>query len=139
MFIVICLIEYLLIDMDRIISYLPDNVHVTFGWEKDPAYYGAYPETTYSTIVIPKNWIKHNKRGSWNEWEIKKTFKNKLASQFGEEYLHSTKKLQVIEWNQLENVAMMIKKANNIGFSNILEIAKTIDPNDVIYTHSIGY
>ena len=125
--------------MGKILSYLPEKVHVVFGWKDEPYYYGNIPKTSYSTICIPKEWIKHNKRGSWNEWEIKKSYHKKLANEFGEKFLHSTEPILVKEWNQLENVVIMYKNALNIGFDDILEIAKTVNFEDAKYTHGIGY
>ena len=125
--------------MDRILSYLPEKVHVRFGWENEPRYYGDIPDKEYSTICIPKEWLKHGKRGHWYEWTIKKTYQKKLANEFGEKYLHSTEQLQIREWNQLENVSIMYQNALRIGFDNILEIAKTMNSEDAKYTHAIGY
>ena len=124
--------------MDRILGYLPNTVHVMFGWNTGPRFYGDYDHITHAIIAIPKEWIKHNKRGSWNEWEIKKTYKKKLMSQFGNDYGHSTEKLEILEWNQLENVAYMLRRANGVGFHDILEVAKTVNQSDVKYTHAVG-
>ena len=88
--------------------------------------------------MIPKNWLKHGERGHYNEWTIKETYKKRLAKEFGDDYLHSTERLEVLEWNQIENVAYMINKANKIGFFDILEIAKKVSPMDVKYTHSVA-
>lgn len=118
--------------MDKILSYLPDNVHVRFGWEHEPTYYGAVPETEYKIIVIPKSWLKHGKRGSYSEWTIKETYKKKLIKEFGEELNHTTEKLEVLEWNQLECVCHILKAAKKIDF-NLLDRVSMVDDKDVIY------
>ena len=60
--------------MDRILSYLPENVHVRFGWDNGPLSYNSpINDITYRTIVIPKTWLKHGDRGSYHEWSIKET------------------------------------------------------------------
>ena len=119
--------------MDKILSYLPDNVHVRFGWEHEPQYYGGVPDTEYKVILLPKIWLKHNKRGSWNEWEIKQSFRNKLYKEFGID--HWTEQLQILEWNQMENIGLMLKKAKQIGFNDILERINNMNFEDAIYKH----
>ena len=125
--------------MDRILSYLPENVHVRFGWEREP-WCGShsFDHVTYKTIYIPKSWLKHGERGHYDEWSIKETYKKKLANEFGKEFLHTTERLEVLEWNQLENTAYMLKRAKRIDFDNLFEIAKTINEADIKYTHSVG-
>ena len=118
--------------MDKILSYLPENVHVRFGWEHDPEYYGAMPHTEYKVICIPKNWLKHGKRGTYDEWSIKETYKKKLSKEFGEEFLHKTERLELIEWNQLETVCQILKSANNIGF-DLISAIQNVNDKDVIY------
>ena len=122
--------------MDRILNYLPDNVHVRFGWEK-PSYRSEPINLEYRTIVMPKQWLKHNKRGVWNEFEIKKEFKKKLMEYHGEEFIHTTEPLVVYEWNQIENICSVLKRAKEIGFDNILDIVNNVNPKDVIYDHAI--
>ena len=121
--------------MDRILSYLPDNVHVRFGWEHNPEYYGAYPVTTYKVICIPKSWLKHSKRGAYDEWSIKETYKKKLAREFGNEYLNKTERLEVLEWNQLESVYYILKHADKIGF-NLLDRISDVNDIDVKYLNT---
>ena len=123
--------------MDRILSYLPENVHVRFGWDSEP-WCGthSFDHVTYRVIEIPKIWLKHGERGWYDEWTIKKTYQKKLAREFGDEYLHKTERLEVLEWNQLENTAYMLMKAKKIGFDNLFEIAKTVNLADVKYTHN---
>ena len=125
--------------MDRILSYLPDNVHVRFGWDSEP-WCGShsFDHVTYQTICIPKSWLKHGDRGAYDEWSIKETYKKKLAKEFGEEFLHTTEQLEVLEWNQLENIAYNWCKAEAIGFTNILEKAKEVARFDIRYTHSVA-
>lgn len=113
--------------MDRILSYLPENVHVRFGWEREPDYFRGPSKTDYKVICIPKTWLKHGDRGSYHEWSIKETYKKKLANEFGEEFLHKTERLEVLEWNQLESVCYIIKKANKIGFDLIDRISQVND------------
>ena len=124
--------------MDRILSYLPENVHVVFGWDEGTDHFGGLNNIYRRTIVIPKSWLKHGERGIYDEWSIKETYKKKLAREFGEDYLHSTERIEVKEWNQLENVAGMLRNAKKIGFDNIFEIAKTVNEADVKYTHNIN-
>ena len=54
--------------MDRILSYLPENVHVRFGWDSEP-WCGthSFDHVTYRVIEIPKIWLKHGERGRYNE------------------------------------------------------------------------
>lgn len=118
--------------MDKILSYLPENVHVRFGWEREPAYYTAIPETEYKIIVIPKSWLKHGERGSYSEWTIKETYKKKLIKEFGEEFVHITERIEVLEWNQLESVCQILKAADKIGFDLINRVSM-VDDKDVIY------
>ena len=113
--------------MDRILSYLPENIHVRFGWEREPDYFGGPSNTDYKVICIPKTWLKHGNRGAYNEWSIKETYKKKLANEFGEEFLHKTERLEVLEWNQLESVCYIIKKADKIGFDLIDRISQVND------------
>lgn len=114
--------------MDRILSYLPENVHVRFGWDNGPLSYNSpINDITYHTIVIPKTWLKHGDRGSYHEWSIKETYKKKLANEFGEKFLHKTERLEVLEWNQLESVCYIIKKADKIGFDLIDRISRVND------------
>lgn len=113
--------------MDRILNYLPDNVHVRFGWEHEPEYYGDIPDIEYKVIYIPKNWLKHGERGSYNEWSIKETYKKKLVKEFGEEFLHSTERLEVLEWNQLESVCYILKYAKKIDFDLISKVSMVND------------
>lgn len=121
--------------MDRILSYLPENVHVRFGWEREPDYFGGPSHTDYRVICIPKSWLKHGNRGAYDEWSIKETYKKKLANEFGEEFLHKTERLEVLEWNQLENIAYNFCHAEAIGFTNILEKVKEVARFDIRYTH----
>ena len=118
--------------MNKILSYLPENVHVRFGWEHEPQYYKAIPETEYKTIVIPKSWLKHGKRGSYSEWTIKETYKKKLIKEFGEKFEHTTERIEVLEWNQLESVCQILKVAKKIDF-NLLDRVSMVDDKDVIY------
>ena len=118
--------------MDKILSYLPENVHVRFGWQYEPLFYGAIPKTEYKTIVIPKSWLKHGERGSYLEWTIKETYKKKLIKEFGEELNHTTEKLEVLEWNQLECVCYILKRADKIGFA-LIDRVSMVDDQDVIY------
>ena len=118
--------------MDKILSYLPENVHVRFGWEYEPEYYGGMSHTEYKVICIPKNWLKHGERGAYNEWSIKETYKKKLVKQFGEEYLHKTERLELIEWNQLETVCQILKRAKKIDF-DLISAIPNVDSKDVIY------
>jgi len=121
--------------MDRILSYLPEYVHVRFGWEQEPEYYGAYIVTKYEVIKIPKIWLKHGERGNYNEWSIKETYKKKLAREFGEEYLHKTERLEVLEWNQLESVCYILKHADKIGFDLLDRISQVKDV-DIKYVNT---
>ena len=118
--------------MDRILSYLPENVHVRFGWDKDPDYFGIRTEIEYKTIVIPKYWLKHGTHGSYSEWTIKETYKKKLIHEFGEEFVHTTERIEVLEWNQLESVCKILKAAKKIDF-NLLDRVSMVDDKDVIY------
>ena len=118
--------------MDKILSYLPENVHVRFGWEHEPAYYGAIPESEYKTIVIPKSWLKHGECGSYSEWTIKETYKKKLINEFGEEFIHTTEKLEVLEWNQLASVCYILKAAKKINF-NLIDRVSIVDDKDAKY------
>lgn len=120
--------------MDSILNCLPDNVHVRFGWEHEPQYYGAHPHTEYKVICIPKSWLKHGKHGAYNEWIIKETYKKKLAKDFGEEYIHTTERIEVLEWNQLESVCYYLKQADKINFDLIDKISLVKD-SDIKYTH----
>lgn len=113
--------------MDRILSYLPENVHVRFGWEYEPEHYGGIPHTEYKVICIPKNWLKHGERGRYDEWSIKKIYKKKLAKEFGEEFLHNTERLEVLEWNQLESVCYILKHAKKIDFDLISKVSMVND------------
>lgn len=123
--------------MDRILSYLPDKVNVMFGWSSNP---WDYPRDhiTYRSVCVPKSWLEHRERGRYNEWTIKEEYKEELAKKFGDEFLHSTERLEVLEWNQLENIAYMIKRSRYIGFDDILDRVQKVDLEDAIYTHSIG-
>jgi hypothetical protein len=121
--------------MDRILSYLPENVHVRFGWEHEPTCYYGLPETEYKTIVIPKSWLKHGKRGSYSEWSIKERYKKKLIKEFGEEFIHITERLEVLEWNQLECVYYILKRADKIGF-DLIDRVSIVDDKDVKYLNT---
>ena len=114
--------------MDRILSYLPDNIHVRFRWDSEP-WCGthSFDHITYRVIEIPKIWLKHGERGSYNEWSIKETYKKKLAKEFGEKFLHSTERLEVLEWNQLESVYYILKHADKINFDLIDRISMVND------------
>lgn len=113
--------------MDKILSYLPDNVHVRFGFEHEPQYYGINPEIEYKIIIIPKSWLKHGERGSYSEWTIKETYKKKFIKEFGEEFIHTTERIEVLEWNQLESVCYILKQADKIGFDLINKISQVND------------
>ena len=114
--------------MDRILSYLPDNVHVRFGWDSEP-WCGthSFDHITYRVIEIPKIWLKHSERGSYNEWSIKETYKKKLTKEFGEEFLHSTERFEVLEWNQLESICYILKYAKKIDFDLISKVSMVND------------
>lgn len=124
--------------MDRILNYLPEIVHVVFGWNNGPDHWGGMDNIERRTILIPKEWLKHGERGRYDEWTIKKTYQKKLVKEFGEEFLHSSERIEVMEWNQLENVAGLLHKAKRIDFDNIFEIAKTVNEMDIKYTHNIN-
>ena len=113
--------------MDRILSYLPENVHVRFGWDRGPDYFRGPSKTDYKVICIPKTWLKHGERGHYDEWSIKKTYHKQLAKAVGEHFLHSTERLEVLEWNQLESVCYILKKADNIGFDLIDRVSQVND------------
>ena len=114
--------------MDRILSYLPDNIHVRFGWDSEPwCGMHSFDHITYRVIEIPKIWLKHGERGSYNEWSIKETYKKKLAKEFGENFLHSTERLEVLEWNQLESVCYILKYAKKIDFDLISKVSMVND------------
>ena len=122
--------------MDRILSYLPENVHVRFGWDNGPLSYNSpINDITYRTIVIPKIWLKHGERGSYHEWSIKETYKKKLANEFGEKFLHKTERLEVLEWNQLESVCYIIKKADKIDF-DLLDRISQVNDMDLKYLNT---
>ena len=118
--------------MDKILSYLPENVHVRFGWEQEPDYFGGPSNTYYRVICIPKIWLKHGERGNYNEWSIKETYKKKLIKEFGEEFIHITERIEVLEWNQLECVCHILKAAKMIDF-NLIDRVSMVDDKDVIY------
>lgn len=122
----------------NLLQYLPDNVHVRFGWDKGPDYFHGPSNVEYSTVVIPKIWLKHGERGRYDEWTIKETYKKKLTKMFGDHFLKTTEKIEVLEWNQLENVALMFNAAMNIGFDNILDVAKLVDPSVCKYMHNVA-
>ena len=124
--------------MDSILNCLPDNVHVRFGWEHEPQYFNGIPHTEYKIIIIPKSWLKHGDRGSYNEWSIKENYKRKLIKLYGDEFGHYTESIEVLEWNQMENIAYMLRQAKNINFTDILERVTKIEDEDIIYTHSVG-
>lgn len=121
--------------MNRILSYLPEYVHVRFGWELEPEYYGAYPITKYKVIKIPKIWLKHGERGHYDEWSIKETYKKKLVREFGKEYLDKTERLEVLEWNQLESVCYILKHADEIGF-DLLDRISEVKDTDIKYINT---
>ena len=122
--------------MDRILSYLPENVHVRFGWDSEP-WCGthSFDHVTYRIIKIPKAWLKHGERGHYDEWSIKETYKKKLAREFGDEYLHKTERLEVLEWNQLEAVCYILKKADKINF-NLIDRISQVDDKDLKYLNT---
>ena len=121
--------------MDRILSYLPENVHVRFGWEREPDYFGGPSNIDYKVICIPKTWLKHGERGTYHEWEIKKTYHKQLANAVGEHFLHSTERLEVLEWNQLESVCYILKQADKIGF-DLIDRISMVDDKDVKYLNT---
>lgn len=122
--------------MDRILSYLPENVHVRFGWDNGPLSYGSpVNDISYKTICIPKNWLKHGERGRYNEWSIKETYKKKLTKEFGEKFLHSTERLEVLEWNQLESVYYILKHADKINF-DLIDRISMVNDMDVKYLNT---
>ncbi len=122
---------------DRILSYLPENVHVKFGWDKEP-WCGrhTYGHIEYKVICIPKDWLKHGKRGAYNEWEIKAAYKKKLVSKFGDEFIHTTEQLEVLEWNQLETVVKILQKAKGIDF-DLISYVDRVNPEDAIYMNTV--
>ena len=44
---------------------------------------------------------------------------------------------EVIEWNQLQDVVIILQKANKIGFANILEAASKVKIEDAKYFNQI--
>lgn len=122
--------------MDRILSYLAENVHVRFGWNSEP-WCGSHlcDHITYRVIEIPKKWLKHGERGRYDEWSIKETYKKKLAKEFGEEFLHNTERLEVLEWNQLESVCYILKHAKKIDF-DLIDRVSMVNDMDVKYLNT---
>ena len=125
---------------DRILSYLPETVHVSLGYEIEPSYFGGPSDVDYFVVEIPKKWLQHNKRGTFYEWTIKSKYQSKFDElEKTHIYGHKhTEPIQVLEWNQLENIAYNLRKAKQIGFDNILEIVNEVNNEDIIYTHSVG-
>ena len=50
---------YLINSMDRILSYLPETVHIRVGYDNEPQYYGDHPGVEWVYYEIPKIWLKH--------------------------------------------------------------------------------
>ena len=53
--------------MDRILSYLPETVHIRVGYDNEPQYYGDHPGVEWVDYEIPKAWLKHGEPGHYDE------------------------------------------------------------------------
>ena len=53
--------------MDRILSYLPETVHIRVGYDNEQQYYGDHPGVEWVDYEIPKSWLKHGKPGHYDE------------------------------------------------------------------------
>ena len=123
--------------MDRILSYLPEIVHIRVGYEKEPHYYRDYCGVDWVDYEIPKSWLKHGERGHYNEWTIKKTYQKKFIERYGDKILHKTEAISVLEWNQLQDMVIVFNNAKRIGFTNILEIVPTVENGDAKYFNQV--
>lgn len=122
--------------MDRILSYLPEIIHVRVGYYQESRYYMDHTDVNWVDYEIPKNWLKHGERGHSDEWTLKKTYEKKFIEMHGDEALHQSN-WQVIEWNQLQDMAIVLKKAKEIGFNNILEMAPNVNYSDAKYFNQV--
>lgn len=123
--------------MDRILSYLPEIVHIRVGYENEPRYYGDYTSVDWVDYEIPKIWLKHGECGSYNEWTLKKTYEKKFIERYSDKILHRTEQISVLEWNQLQDMVIVFNKAKNIGFNNILEIVPKVENGDAKYFNQV--
>lgn len=122
--------------MDRILNYLPETVHIRIGYDNEPQYWGDQPGVTYVDYEIPKSWLKHGEQGHYNEWTLKKPYEKKFIALHGARPLHKDW-WNVVEWNQLQDIVIVLEKAKKLGFDNILEVATTVNKEDAKYFNQV--
>lgn len=122
--------------MDRILSYLPEIVHVRVGYYQESMHYMDHYDVEWVDYKIPKNWLKHGECGHSNEWTLKKTYEKKFIEMYGDKALYQSD-WQVIEWNQLQDMAIVLNKAKKIGFDNILEVVPNVNYSDAKYFNQV--
>ena len=123
--------------MDRILSYLPETVHIRVGYDNESQYYGDHSGVEWVDYEIPKAWLKHGEPGHYDEWTIKKTYEKKFISLYGNKPFSSCSRWEVIEWNQLQDVVIILQKANKLGFTNILDAASQVKIEDAKYFNKV--
>ena len=123
--------------MDKILSYLPETVHIRVGYDREPQNYGDYAGVDWVDYEIPKAWLKHGEPGRFNEWTLKKTYEKKFISLYGDKPFSGSSRWEVIEWNQLQDIVIVLQKANKIGFTNILEVAPKVEFGDAKYFNQV--
>jgi len=122
--------------MDRILNYLPEIVHIRIGYDNEPRFYGDHPGVDWIDYEIPKVWLKHGERGHYDEWTLKKTYEKQFIARYGEKALHHGG-WELIEWNQLQDMVIVYKKAKKMGFDNILEVVPTVETSDARYFNQV--
>lgn len=121
--------------MDRILGYLPENVHIRVGYDNEPRYYGDYPGVDWVDYEIPKIWLKHGERGHFDEWTLKKNYEKKFIERYGNKALGH--RWELIEWNQLQDIVIIYEKAKKMGFPEILQVAPTVVYDDAKYFNQV--
>ena len=123
--------------MDRILSYLPETVHIRVGYERKPQYYGEYVGVDWVDYEISKAWLKHGEPGHNDEWTLKKTCEKQFIAKYGDHIFHRAESISVLEWNQLQDIVIVLQKANKLGFINILEVASKVKFDDAKYFNQV--
>lgn len=123
---------------DTVYNSLPPKVRVLLEKEEMPTHNDPYPLGPKKMAYVPKEWVKHNERGHYDEWTWNNEYYKEICQKVGEDWYYATM-YDILEWGIMENIALMLNKAEENNISNILDLVSKMNLNDAKYSHNRLY
>lgn len=111
---------------------LPKNVHARLEIYGEYALYD-HDDVKINVFVIPSKWVKFNGQEQYNRWSWNEKYLTEIHERFG----NINCRINIIEFNLMQNMAFIMKSSKEIGF-DVMDYYTQFKDEDIKYHNSVG-